>query len=316
MRGRVARLAKSGVDAQYQDAVRRQLGSLYRAFVDWQVARLIAIGSEISVREQERVVAEATERQTRGGFGINNAERLTIKLEQIRTARDDSLAAKEAVALLLNIPPDETLRLQPRGRLRVPAPVLPPLEELTQVALTARPDLVTVRRGVGRAEAELALARTNRFEDIFLFYDPITYQDNGPGEVPSAHSWAIGVTIPLPLFNRNQGNIARAHGNVSQTRVELSATQRRIVSEVWLAEREFRNARDALPRIENSTLPRARKARSDAFKEFAAGKSGVDDYLDHLNDGSETSKNYRDALVRYRQSMLDLNTALGVRILP
>ena len=115
---------------------------------------------------------------------------------------------------------------------------------------------------------------------------------------------------------RSPRAIARAHGNISQTQIELSAMQRRIVSEVRLAEREFRTARDALPRIENSTLARARRARIDAAKDFAAGKSGVDDYLDHLNDESEASKNYRDALVRYRRSMLDLNTALGVRHLP
>lgn len=319
-RVRVARLAKSGVEAQYQDAVRRQIGTLYHAFVELQVARLNAIGSEVTVREQERIVTDATRREAHGGPAINNAERLSIELEQLRTARDDTRDAledaKEAVSLLLNLPPEETNRLQPRGKLRVPAPVLPPLEGLTQVAMTARPDLISIRRGVGRAEAELALARTNRFEDIFLFYDPITYQDNRPSKAPSARSWDMGVTIPLPLFNRNQGNIARAHGNISQTQVELSAIQRRIVSEVRLAEREFRNARDALPRIENSTLPRARKARTDAAKDFAAGKSGVDDYLGHLNDESETSRNYRDALVRYRRSMLDLNTALGVRILP
>ena len=319
-RVRVAKLAKSGVEAQYQDAVRRQIGTLYRAFVDLQLARLNTRAAQDTVKEQEKVVAEATERQARGGRHIDNAERLGIELEQTRSAAEDTISsledARESVALLLNLRPDETSRLEPKGRLKVPAPLHLSLDELTQIALTARPDLVSLRRGVGRAESELVLARTNRFEDVFLFYDPITYQDNHPSKLPSAQTWGVGLTVPLPLFNRNQGNIARARGNISQTQIELAALQRRIVSEIRIAEREFRAARDALPRIENSILPRARSARVLAAKEFAEGKSGVDDYLGHLNDESESSRAYRDALVRYRRSMLDLNTALGVRILP
>ena len=319
-RVRVARLAKSGVEAQYQDAVRRQIGTLYRAFVDLQLARLNARAAQNTVKEQEKVVTEATARQARGGRQIDNAERLAIELEQTRSAAEDTISsledAREGVALLLNLPPEETSRLEPKGKLKVPATLLLSLDELTQIALTARPDLVSLRRGVGRAESELGLARTNRFEDVFLFYDPITYQDNRPSKLPSSHTWGLGLTVPLPLFNRNQGNIARAQGNISQSQIELSALQRRVVSEVRIAEREFRAARDALPRIENLILPRARSARVLAAKEFAEGKSGVDDYLGHLNDESESSRAYRDALVRYRRSMLDLNTALGVRILP
>jgi outer membrane protein, heavy metal efflux system len=43
-------------------------------------------------------------------------------------------------------------------------------------------------RGIGRAEAEIALQRANRLDDVFLFYDPLTYQDNSPIKLKSARS--------------------------------------------------------------------------------------------------------------------------------
>ena len=42
----------------------------------------------------------------------------------------------------------------------------------------------------------------------------------------------------------------------------------------------------------------------------------LDDYLGQLNDDDETARLYRDAFVRHRRSMLDLNTAIGLRLLP
>jgi hypothetical protein len=56
--------------------------------------------------------------------------------------------------------------------------------------------------------------------------------DNHTARLPSGRSWDLGLAIPLPIYNRNQGNIARALGNLSQTQCELAALERRVVSEV------------------------------------------------------------------------------------
>ncbi len=132
----------------------------------------------------------------------------------------------------------------------------------------------------------------------------------------SARSWVIAVTCPLPIYNRNQGNIARAQSNIHQTTTELAALERRVVSEVRLAEREYRSSREALDRVEKTILPNARKAFERNAREFAAGKISADDYLGHLGDDAEAAGSFREALIRHRRSMLDLNTAVGERLLP
>ena len=140
--------------------------------------------------------------------------------------------------------------------------------------------------------------------------------DNSPSKAPSSRSWAVGFTVPMPIYNRNQGNIARARSNVSQTQTELAALERRVISEIRLADRHYRSSREALARIEKTSLPHAEQALERNSREFAAGKISPDDYLGHLDDAAEAARSYREALIRHRRSMLDLNTAVGLRLLP
>ena len=320
-RTRAAREAKTVLEAQFQDVIRRQIGNLYRAFVDLQSARINYLSAQAAVRAQEQVVAAARRRsREKKDDNEGSTERLEIVLEKARVslgeARDTLGDAQEALAVLLSSPPEQTALLQPRGSLRDQAPAPPPLDELTQIALQRRPDVIAIRRGIGRAQAELALQHANRLDDVFLFYDPLTYQDESPYKLQSARSWVIAITFPLPIYNRNQGNIAKAHCNVHQTQTELAALERRVVSEVRLADCEYRSSRQALERIERIVLPRARAAFERNSRDFAAGKITPDDYLGHLDDEAEAARSFREALIRHRRSMLDLNTAIGQRLLP
>ena len=241
-------------------------------------------------------------------------------LERSRTGLGDALEAyddaREGLGVLLSLPLEETARLEPRGSLRADFPPPPSGEELTSLALRCRPDLRAARLGLDRAGAEIALQRANRFDDVFLFYDPITIQDNSPYGKRIASSWAVGLTFSLPVFNRNQGNIARAESNLTQTRLELSSLERRIAAEVRLAEREYHRSREALEQIEREVVPRAAALAERKTAEFTAGAIGADDYQDHLDAIVEVTQGHRDAILRHRRAMLDLNTAVGLRLLP
>ena len=62
--------------------------------------------------------------------------------------------------------------------------------------------------------------------DVYVLFQPYTFQDNTPYGLKSAVSYALGVTVPLPVYNRNQGGIQRAVLNVTQTQTELAETER------------------------------------------------------------------------------------------
>ena len=316
----VARMARSALEAQFQDVVRRQIDNLYRAFVSLQAARIALVSADAGLRQHEAMLARS--RRTLPPAAAETAETLhrqAYAVEQATLARIDAeeafADAQESLAVILNEPVETTTRLQARGTLRGPAPP-PPLDELTRIALESRPDLRSQRLGVSRANAEVALQRANRFDDVYLFYDPFTYQDNRPVNRASSRSWAVGLTFALPIYNRNQGNIARATSNVQQTRNELSSLERRVVSEVRLAEREYQASRRALEQIERTMLPLAQESLRRHAREFAAGDLDIDDYQSRLDEAAEIANTHRDALVRHRRAMLDLNTAVGMRIMP
>jgi cobalt-zinc-cadmium efflux system outer membrane protein len=277
--------------------------------------------AQANVRRQEQFLAEM-ERAARPGdaAAADGIDHLVLVLERSRSSLGDATEAfadaQEGLAVLLGMAPAETAGLEPRGRLRSDVSDLPGIEDLTAMALRCRPDLRAARIGVSRAGAEVNLQRANRYDDVYLFYDPFTYQNNQPFGAPSATSWAIGVTFALPIYNRNQGNIARAESNVGQTKLELASLERRIVAEVRLAERESRRARAALEQMEVAILPRITATMRRKTEQFAAGTITADDYEGHLDDAAEVAQSHREALVRHRRAMLDLNTAVGLRVVP
>jgi outer membrane protein, heavy metal efflux system len=317
----VARMARSTLEAQFQDVTRRQIDNLYRAFVNLQAARIDRLAAAAMVERQAQRLAELRagpdrdQEQTQDAIG-----HLEFTLEQARIVLGDAVEAyddaREGLGLLLSVPPAEAARLEPRGGLRNPGPPPPTLEEAEALALECRPDLRAARLGVTRAGAELKLQRANRIDDVYLFYDPITIQDNSPFGYPSAKSWAVGLTFSLPIFNRNQGNIARAQSNIGQSKLELSALERRVLSEVRLADREFRRSLEAIEQIERSMLPRARSVLARRQAQFAAGEISVDDLEGAFTHLADATQSHRDAVVRHRRAMLELNTAVGLRLLP
>jgi DNA-binding LytR/AlgR family response regulator len=161
-----------------------------------------------------------------------------------------------------------------------------------------------------------ALARANRFTDVYVLYQPYTFQDNSPTGQKSPTSWALGVTVPLPVYNRNQGGILRAKLNVTQTQIELATIERQVMGEVQIAEKEYEISRKAIERIEKELLPRAAQVRDDTKRLYLGGESNVVVFLNAQKDYNDTVKQYLDTSVRHRRSMLLLNTALGQRVLP
>jgi cobalt-zinc-cadmium efflux system outer membrane protein len=317
----VARMARTVLEAQFQDVSRRQIDTVCRAFVNLQAARIDALAAAAAVRRQEAFLAECRRAMDPAVPRTADAiDHLAFALARSRTVLGEADEAyedaREGLGVLLNLPLEETTHVEPRGALESQIPPPPPVDRLVELALRCRPDLRAARLGIDRAGAEIALQRANRVDDVFLFYDPITIQDNSPFGRQSASSWAVGLTFAMPIFNRNQGNIARAESNLAQTRLEMEAIERRVAAEVRLAEREYRRSVAALEELERDVVPRASALTRRKTAEFAAGTIGIDDYQTHLDAAGEVGQSLRDALVRHRRAAFDVNAAVGLRILP
>ncbi len=316
----VATQAEKVTEAQFQDAVRLQIDNLYNYYVN-------VLAAEETLRYSEKYVQGITKlyelRQSMFDRGVISSDQVNALRAQKELAefqvRESGEALKHQTHLLatmLNFTPEEAHHLQLRARLRDTSPLPQTPAAIIQLAVQQRPDLVAYRLGVTRADLEIRLAKANAYQDIQLLYQPYTLQDNRPFGLKSPMSWAVGATVALPIYNHNQGNITRAKLNAEQTRVELAANERQIQSDAEEAIREFNISRDAVLEMESDVIPTSRKVRDTTYEKFIHGQTSLLEYLDAQRSFNEVIKQYRDILVRHRNAMLDLNTAVGVRVEP
>ncbi|HWE34964.1 MAG TPA: TolC family protein [Isosphaeraceae bacterium] len=319
-RTRVAARGLAVLEAQYQDAVRLQIDNLATAYVDALVARETVRFARAGRAGLAEILDRTTRLYRRGDRTIADVSRIKAQFEAAEVgamdAEESLRRANRTLGALLEIPPDRAEGIELRGTIHDVAPGPPPIGELTALALATRPDLAAYRLGVRRAEDNVRLQKANRFSDVYLLYQPYTFQNNAPLGLKSATSWALGMTVPLPVYDRNQGNIERARLNVSQTKVELTDRERQAVVEVRQAEREYAVTRAAVARIETELLPAAERVYRDTKGLYLAGEEGAIVFLNAQREYNDVLRQYRDTLARHRRAMLRLNTAVARRVLP
>lgn len=316
----VAGHARLVLEAQYRNAVRLQIDNLYTTYVDGLAARETLRFAQASLEGLEQILIPVERRFEQKVITQADVNRVRIQrdfaLVGVADAEQNLASTRLALGELLNLSATETVSLQLRGSINETATLTDSGEPLVALALSCRPDLTAFRLGIERARAEVKLAEANKWSDVYWLVQPYTFQDGTPYGTKSSTSWAMGVTVPLPLSNRNQGNIQRARLNVSQTRTELEAQERAVAREVRQAEQEFLATRNAIERLRAELLPAAEQVLETARLNFEKGQIDAIAYLSARREFNDVVRQYRDLLVRYRRSMLRLNTAVGHRVLP
>lgn len=315
-----AELSLRVMEHQYQDAVRRGIGELYLAYVDALAARRTVHYAEVNARGVDEIlgITETQFRQDKATSADVEQARsdAAVAAVSLEDAREALLQRKRTLAAMLNLPPADADRLELRGALEELGPTLPPDEELFRMAVQSRADVASFRLGVEAAQAAYQLARANRFADAYLLYQPFTFQNNAPYGTQSATSWAVGITVPLPVYNRNQGNIERARINIYQSQVQLSDRERQVVMEVQQAIGEYRASGRIVADIRDRVLPVAKKAVASRMELFREGEVDVLTFQNQRRNLNDKAKAYLDTAARHRKAMLGLNTVVGQRLLP
>jgi outer membrane protein, heavy metal efflux system len=316
----VATRAERVLEAQYQDAVRQRIDDIFGAFVTALAARQTLRYARTSVGGLEKL-ADQTERLfNKGGVSRGDFNRVKIQLQTTRLGRVDAEAAYRKAKLdlgsLMNLKLDEIEKLELRGTIADVAPPPPRIAELAKIAVAERPDVVSLRLGIERAVADVRLAKANAYSDVYVLWQPYTFQDNSPFGLKSQTSWALGVTVPLPIYNRNQGGIERAKLNVTQTQHELADLERQARIDVEQAVQEYEVTRQLVNEFEDRVLPEARQARDEALRLLVSGDKSIPDFIIYQRDYNQIVKQYLDTAVRHRRSMLSLNTVVGRKIMP
>jgi outer membrane protein, heavy metal efflux system len=150
---------------------------------------------------------------------------------------------------------------------------------------------------------------------VYVLFQAYTFQDNAPIHLKSSTSWAVGAAVALPVFNRNQGNILRAEINADQTRLELDDWEKRVRLEVKKAVGEYAITLQEVVVHRDVISENARKLFEMQTK---GGRHpvGTPDYAEDVDQYNQASRATVEARVKHRLSMLQLNTAVGAKVLP
>jgi outer membrane protein, heavy metal efflux system len=319
-RTEVATRAERVLEAQFQDAVRNRVDDVYEAYVTALGARQTARYAAKSVKGLEQMVTLTEHLLKQGQIPLSDLNLVKIKLQTARLGRIDADTAYRKARLtlgsLMNLSNEEARSFELKGSIEDTAAPPPPLDELTRLALELRPDVISYRLGISRAEADVRLAKANALSDFYVLWQPYTFQDNSPYGLKSQYSWALGVTVPLPIYNRNQGGIERAKINVGQSQIQLADLERQLRIDVESAFLEYEVTKRLVDDLRNIVEPEARQVRDSAFKLWLGGGSSLIAYLQAQLEYNAVVKQYLDTAIRHRQSMLSLNTTVGRRIMP
>lgn len=193
-------------------------------------------------------------------------------------------------------------------RLDTPPNTDVPLPQLSELAthLNASPQLQRARLQVERQQAQAALERSRRIPDLTLSLG--RKRDTAQ---ESRSQTVIGVAIPLPLFDRNQGNLLSALRRTDKARDELKVEESRLSLGLATAHAQAELARTEVYTLRSEILPGAQSAYDAAAKGFELGKFGFLDVLDAQRTLFQSKAQYFRALSDYYRATADIERLVG-----
>jgi cobalt-zinc-cadmium efflux system outer membrane protein len=176
-------------------------------------------------------------------------------------------------------------------------------ERLLQESFARRPDLRAAEAGREKARADLDLARANAWWDIA---PQVQYQRIGQD-----HTFGVGLSIPLRVFDRNQGEIARTRAEVARADQVRDAMINQTRAEIETAFAAMLTEGEKVRRLGDQYLPRAQRARETVEFAYRRGGLSVLDLLDAQRTYRETAREHVRALGNYWSAVYQLEAAVG-----
>lgn len=308
----VAKQEKSLAELGVREMMRQVLFNVQSAFVDVQQAGENLKLAQENLQKLEGVVAINEVRMKSGDLSRVELERSQVAALQFRVnvqqAQLQLDQAKAQLQLLLGRKqPAATLEIA--GSLRNDA-LTQSRAELAQLAVTRRPDYLFAQQSQARSSADLRLQLANGKMDYTVGTD-YNYQR---AYAFGGSSLSFSLSMPLPVFNKNQGEILRARREIEQGGARLEALRTNINSEVDKAWRQYTVARQLLTSVETGILTKARSVRDTTEYSYRRGEASLIEFLDAQRAFNDAMQTFNDARASYARSLFLLDTVSGATV--
>jgi len=253
----------------------------------------------------ERVVEAAAARVRAGKVSPVEETRArvtlaSVKIEQARAALELEAARKRLAATWgSTIPRFQTAE----GKLDQVLPI-PTLEGLIR-RLTQNPDLARWAAELAQRQAAIDLEESRAVPDLTVSLGVTQFTDTDDSAL------VAGVSIPLPVLNRNQGNIEAAHQRLTKAMEERRAAEVLVTTALNSAYQSLAAAHAEVTTLRQEVLPGAQSAFEAVSRGYRLGKFGFLDVLDAQRTLFGAKAQYLRALASYHQAVAEVERLIG-----
>ena len=157
-------------------------------------------------------------------------------------------------------------------------------------ALNSHPALEMSEANLAAAEAQVDLAKALRVSDINL---EVLYRRI---EQPDINSFDMGIRIPIPLFNRNQGKLMESGANVEVAVAQVKATHNELIQAAKKLHSQLTTALERAVVLKEQALPEANTMLKSAESRFSLGDASLTEILPIRREWAEVQLNYLEVL--------------------
>jgi cobalt-zinc-cadmium efflux system outer membrane protein len=297
-------------EARLTEVLRRQLFDLKRTYYESILARVL-LGIEQENRDNFEGLVKFNTARFEEGY-IAEGELLKVRLERTKfdfAVSNAELAFRQAKIRLLGLIGESDY--ERAGRIAVSSQLQAPRVELSlaalkESALANRPEIKVAAAEVSLGESTIKLERSRARGEVTPY---VGYKRVGVDNTVLA-----GVTIPLPLGNRNQSGIARAEAQQKIAETNVSLVRNRALAEVEAAYRAYETAREQVRAYEAGLLKQADESREIQLGAYQEGAAELITLIEAQRTRTEVRANYYRAIFDYYTSFFQLELATGADI--
>ncbi|AXC11802.1 Cation efflux system protein CusA [Acidisarcina polymorpha] len=295
---------------QYVLQEQQTIFAVKQAFTSMLLAKAAVKLAQDNLRDFRRQLDINKARYDAGDIGKLDYERLDLQMAQFETDESSAEASLSQTSYQL-----QTLigSDHPNNSFDIAGDIVPPgvtstLTDLEQRALAARPDYKAAQAAIRVADAEVKLAYANGTTDPTLEgeYDRVgTYNSAG-----------FNISIPLRIFDRNQGNKETSKYVAQASRFSEIAARNQVYSDVDQAWVGYTTSKVLADRYNGHYLDEAKDVLSIAEFAYQHGGLGLIDYLNALQDDRTTTLNALNAYAQTWMAIHQLSFATATEVIP
>ena len=301
-----AQQATQVAESNRTDIERNLLFNLRTAFVQVLQQKAVLQLARENLSYYDSLLTVNRDRFKAGDIAEIDMTRLELQRVQYETdLQNATVALRQAKIQLLQFLNDRT----PVEQFDVNGPFefreqIQPLEEFQQMALDTRPDLKAASQGVEKAKTDHRLAIANGSVDP-------TFGVDVARNPPIPAYFGASVTIPLRIFDRNQGEKARTEIEIHRTERALDSAQAQVIGDVRSAYATLMSTLNLLRPYQSTYLAQALKIRETVSFMYQHGAASLLDFRNAQNDYRSTYLNYVNLIGSHLNAANQLNLAVG-----